>query len=556
MKSKTRILLIALVTALLAALMIASANAVSAKPDAQGNVPPHGACRSHSGPLLTLDSIPVRQNRNGAQRIISVNTVTKDIPVVTVVIGFSNISYDNEYDWGTALFSGEKSLTAYYSDMSFGQFTFTPANESSAFGTDANTNTADRANDGIVHVNVDAQHRYWDLEDETGERELLMLKAFAEALKKADKYVDFAAYDADGDGKITSSELAVNFIVAGYEAADAENNYLGLDNLLWSHAWSFLEAIEENAWNLTAPNLDGVEVSSYIAVSEFISENLHEPICILAHEMGHYLGLKDYYDTTYSIGEWMDYSIDTLSLMDSAWGTDSQGEYTPHSLDAWSRCILGWYEPQTASAKGEYTIRAQDYSAGKEAFSALIIPTPNSGEYYLLENRQITKWDDGLPGDLLSPTDGGIIMWHIDETAYNNYVEANRVNAAFHRPAIMPLYPEIDGSKYTFIGSYNTVMTNSPFYTKSYWDSEYSKDLGSSAQLPVYGKGIKANSQNGRRLTGIYVTFLSDNAREMKVSVDFKENACPFCGKDHGNSLGGRITAFFHNLFYRISSLF
>ena len=556
MKTAIRILFLILVSALLTAFCIVSASAVSAKPGADGSISQHGACRSHSGPIVTLDSVPSKQGRPGAQKAVSAEPVTKNIPAVTIVIGFTNINYDDNLDWGSILFYGDYSLSAYYTDMSFGQFTFMPASETSAFGNGGNTNTADKENDGIVHVNVNMPHSDWTLEKEGDEFELLMMKAFAEALGLADNYVDFASFDANGDGKITTNELAVSFIVAGYEAATPENDHISAEKRLWSHAFSFLDAIEAYAWDITAPKPDGVEVSSYIAVSEFLNVNVHEPICVLAHEMGHYLGLHDYYDTTYSYGEWSDYSVDTLSLMDSAWGTDSNGENIPHSLDPFSRYILGWFKPQTASSKGEYTLRAQNYSAGKEGYSALMIPTGNKGEYYLPENRQNTKWDDGLPEDIMSPIDGGIILWHIDENVYDNYRENNLVNASFHRPAVMPLFPEIDGNKYTFTGTFNTVMTNSPFYTKSYWESEYSSDLGSAAQLPVYGQGLKADSLGAKKPSGIYVTFLSDNAPEMKVGVDFKGNVCPQCGKDHGNSLGGRIIAFFHRIIYAFRSIF
>jgi hypothetical protein len=35
----------------------------------------------------------------------------------------------------------------------------------------------------------------------------------------ADEYVDFASYDTNRDGKLSPNEIAIGFIVAGYETA-------------------------------------------------------------------------------------------------------------------------------------------------------------------------------------------------------------------------------------------------------------------------------------------------------------------------------------------------
>ena len=118
------------------------ANAVPALPDT-GRSGGEALCRSHPGELVTPDRIPVRNG--GAHYAPSRNGAQKSLPLVTIVVGFDGLPYENGFDWHEALFSGSKSLAAYYTDMSFGKFTFVPAPETSAFGVGDNANTADSA---------------------------------------------------------------------------------------------------------------------------------------------------------------------------------------------------------------------------------------------------------------------------------------------------------------------------------------------------------------------------------------------------------------------------
>ena len=79
-----------------------------------------------------------------------------------------------------------------------------------------------------------------------------------------------------------------------------------------------------------------------------------EYIGTLAHELGHYLGLPDMYDTGLGYGSWSEYSTGYLSLMDSgSYGEDLDGNYIPYSLDIWSRVRLGWIAPVTLNPGDE-----------------------------------------------------------------------------------------------------------------------------------------------------------------------------------------------------------
>jgi M6 family metalloprotease-like protein len=386
--------------------------------------------------------------RRGEPRCVPPDyATTRDLPLVVIAVGFNNIDYNDDFDWGATIFQGSKSLSRYYTDMSGGKFTFTPVRETSAFGVGGNTNAHDAANDGVVHVKVDLPHERWDLDESLDDEtyaayEASMVKAMSAAVIEAGNYVDFASYDDNGDGAITTDEMALGFVLAGWEAAAAGDNYeQGEDYYVWAHAYSIAGAIWESEFNgydgndLEVPRPGGVKVSDYITIAEYLYEDVQEPISVLAHELGHYLGLPDLYDTSYGNWTWSSYDVSSLSVMCSgSWGYDPSGETAsvPYSFDPWSRVALGWVTPVTAENDHAYNLKG--FVGGN---AVLLIPTARTNEYYLLENRRLTGWDAGMQLEY-DDENGGIVIWHIDDEVYNNYAGSNAVNDSNHRPAVMP----------------------------------------------------------------------------------------------------------------------
>ena len=484
-------------------------------------------CQSVPGPLLTLSDIrqTTARRKGGMMRAHKIDPAVCDIPLVMIVVGFEDQPYRDDFDWAEPVFRAEKSVASYYTDMSFGKFTFTPAAESSAGGVGGNTNTADAENDGVIHVTLPLPHDDWTLHyndaDLRRQANRSLAEALAAAVEAADPWVDFAGYDVNGDGAITTDELAIAFVIAGYEASSSWNYSLGRPYYLWAHCYSFQE--EKRKWGcpdeLPAP--DGVTVDTFVAVSEQEENGAMEPIGVLAHELGHFLGLPDLYDTEYSSGlEWSAYSVSSLSLMANGArnGDPRSDENIPCSLDAWSRYVLGWTEPEAVGASGEYTLTAQ-HEANGAAYRLLRINTQNPGEYYLLENRSLDKWDAGL-SYLYGRHVGGIILWHIDSYIVNTFWVLNRVNNGIHRPGVMPLYAESADGVYSFIGRNESVNIRSAFFDRSVWNEQFA-ELGPSLDLPVYGAdSAHEDNRDGRMLSGIRLTFLSDGAPSMQVRVD------------------------------------
>ena len=151
---------------------------------------------------------------------------------------------------------------------------------------------------------------------------------------------------------------------------------------------------------------DGVQLDRY-ACSNEIQSGSNEMVGIgtFCHEFGHVLGLPDLYSASYSStehpGNW--------TLMAS--GSYNNNGKTP---SAYERYALGWITPKVINPAD--TVFVLPAISTNEAY---MIKTNKENEYFLLENRQLKKWDTYLPGH-------GMLVWHID---YNEYVWArNTVN--------------------------------------------------------------------------------------------------------------------------------
>ena len=369
---------------------------------------------------------------------------THEIPLVMIVIGFDGgsdpdaaVPYDEGYDWSAALFGQGESPASYYRDISQGAFAFTPAKETSAMGIDGNYNTADHANDGIVHVTLHQPHGNWGPVNV----DRAVTKDFAQmvmqALSASEAFIDFAAYDANGDGTVSQQELAVCVCVAGYEASPITDFHRTDIPLLWAHA-GLLDAIA-----IDPKTASGLRFETYIAIAErYWEENApaetieQEPLGIIYHELGHALGLPDLYAVKHTEGPWADWRVGALSLMDEGgwqYADDGAGwRNIPTSLDAWSRYVLGWTSPTVVTHSGDYAVSSQLSNGG---YAALIIPTSEPDQYFLVENRQAESHDISLSPDYLES--GALVVWHIDNNMYRRYYNANEVNDADHHPAII-----------------------------------------------------------------------------------------------------------------------
>jgi len=306
-------------------------------------------------------------------------------------------------DWSNKIFGETASVKDYYREVSYGQLILEPAQESH------------EVLDGIVgwlrlprkHPNVQ------DISEEN-------LQLTREAIIAADPYVNFAAFDANVDGYISTQELNIIIIVAGYETA-----YGGPGAACSPSIWAHSMALDETD---LAPIVDGVKVADftggggYIQIGEWHCYSLDNPghpatIGVIAHELAHDLGdapdLYDIDDSSAGIGDW--------GLMGSgSWNTLIFAGDTPAHMIAWTKWYMGWITPKRVTspllnepiAQVEFNkdsvYQLLDNPGGVDWNRAL-----GSGEYFLIENRQKAGYDAALPGE-------GLLIWHVDESQPNN----------------------------------------------------------------------------------------------------------------------------------------
>jgi M6 family metalloprotease-like protein len=244
-----------------------------------------------------------------------------------------------------------------------------------------------------------------------------------DALALVDPVVDFGQFDNDNDGYID----AITFIHSGY---GAESNGTPL-NSIWSHKWSISHRPanpQGDVWESADNNADGtkVKVNDYHtepalwwvqppagAVDQTGGTGITR-IGVICHELGHFFGLPDLYDTDYSsrgVGNWC--------MMGNSWGFAGDQLNPPH-FSAWCRLFLGWSNSQILTTPGTYSLSPAENSS--EIVYKVTQGFP-SGEYLLIENRQPLVYDRNMPVGPDNVQRGGLAIWHIDENAGGNSIE-------------------------------------------------------------------------------------------------------------------------------------
>jgi M6 family metalloprotease-like protein len=325
-------------------------------------------------------------------------------PVLVILVEFLDRAFiiTNHALWNSSFFGSSSSVADYYNEVSYGLLQLVPAAE-----------TYNVPNDGVIAVNLPYSHPGDDSRQIT-----------YDALIAADSYVDFSSFDLDSNGYISTDELHVVIVAAGFEEA-----YGQCSPSVWAHHWN-LE---------TGAVVDGVTVGvddeggsryygGYVQIGELHGAagdcgSAHmATIGVMAHELGHDLWLPDMYDIAddeiADIGDWGIMAYGSWNSVTSL--GDSPAHPTP-----WDRWYEGWLTPTQVSGSLSASIPQVEtsptiYQLGDNVGGVdwSFYGSSGTGEYFLVENRQQVGYDVGLPGC-------GILIWHVDETV-SPYNDANQ----------------------------------------------------------------------------------------------------------------------------------
>lgn len=206
-----------------------------------------------------------------------------------------------------------------------------------------------------------------------------------DATSQLDSQINFANYDNNNDGFIDN----VYIIVAGQGG-----NYSGNS----SHPWAHNSDVGSTLGIYTTR--DGKKLYHYAMCSELgYDTSRPDGIGTFVHEYGHVLGLADHYNTA-SGG---DYTPGAWDVMDK--GNYLDNSRRPCNYSAYQRMALDWASPAATLSDSPATVTL----CGMDTKPFFVkIETGRTNDYYLLENRVKTRFDNYLYGD------GGMLIWHID----------------------------------------------------------------------------------------------------------------------------------------------
>lgn len=137
-----------------------------------------------------------------------------------------------------------------------------------------------------------------------------------------------------------------------------------------------------------------------------------EGIGVFCHEMGHALGLPDFYSTREA-----QQTPDFHDIMDYAqYGNDG---YWPLGYSAYERNYMGWLQLHELTDAGPYRLAALHDTVFDAPQAYLIRNAADSKEYYILENRRPSTWFASVLGQ-------GMLVYHLHYDV--NAWSANVVN--------------------------------------------------------------------------------------------------------------------------------
>jgi M6 family metalloprotease-like protein len=275
---------------------------------------------------------------------------------------------------------------------------------------------------------VQPKSYYNDTSKDSGTQANVLIRDAVAILKAQPNYATeiapaFANLTVDGSGQA----VACNVFYAGGNGGVWTYG-------LWPHSWSLYSVGAQTlATGIAIYKYQVTNIGASLAISTF------------CHENGHMLcGFPDIYDYEYdSMG-----GAGSFCLMD--YGTSGAN---PCQICAYLKRAAGWATTIDLSSSSSLTASLSSTGDGFNRFYRYLKPGVST-EYYLLENRQKSGRDSGLPAS-------GIAIWHVDEAGNKNNqsLTYNAIHANYEVTLVQA------DNKWHFQKDQNSGDTNDLFYS-------------------------------------------------------------------------------------------
>ena len=207
--------------------------------------------------------------------------------------------------------------------------------------------------------------------------------------------VDFSDYDNDDDGY-------VDVVVVLYAGVGEAQAYRYVPESVWPCQWDMQEA---KAWGCSTVGpftLNDVIIDKFAVFNELEGSNNSsmsiDGVGTFCHEFGHCLGLPDFYPTN---GGYY-YGMSSWDIMDD--GCYLNNGHRPAGYSSYERHFMGWMGLIDPEENTHYEMAPLNTDEGT---AVKITNDANPDEYYLLEYRANTGWDEYLAAE-------GIMILHVD----------------------------------------------------------------------------------------------------------------------------------------------
>ncbi len=293
-------------------------------------------------------------------------------------------------------------------------------------------------------------------------------------------------FDSDGDGCIDGVILIYN----------APNNYNSNDNL-WAYTyWTTASA------STSSPTANTYFWASYDFMNE--SSNCSVDAHTYIHELGHVMGLEDYYN------------YDSTSTYGAA-GAFSMQDYNVGEHDPYSRVALGWIDPIVATGNATIAIApgdaiilsATDLSTSSpfDEYLILDVYSPTGLNYF----DSTYKYGGSSSMYPQGPNVVGIRTWHVDARLMKNYsgstptLATTIVSGSKYVHAMNNSTNSTYGSLYASYRSYkllhllqaggtNTYQSSGQFSASDVWTAGKSFSMSSYASFFVNSGKLNSNT--------------------------------------------------------------